>query len=513
MKELIKNYFSNPDDDKEVIVRFEPELVKFDLKRILLLSIAYTAFLIASRFLGLLVKIPINQYEWFFSIALAIWCVSFCFIIPNGYKTQQKTNVCKLLIRLFWIGFGILGTGLSVGSIPYRQSLIYYVLHIVILAFVPLDSPSIVYLLMLLSFITQTVAMYKTALIQSNEQIISYFFLTGFVVFLRKLNLHLYKNQMFFSYSERRFETVLKDLYEKAFEVDLDRDKYILLKDDMLNIKSDKKIDKYSTIVGNLAENYIHPEDKDLFLKKVCPDNLRRLFAENDNMLNIEYRILDKDGQYRWMSLTFLRAKSTGNNIILFGLLKDIHNSKVNEERLIREAQMDQLTKLYNKVTTERLITDFLQNDRSGGKHAFIMIDIDNFKNINDTYGHFYGDSILTKISEIIRKNFRLSDIVGRIGGDELVVFMKNVHSVEYVYEKVTLLCGNFKEDLSVNGKTIKISSSIGIAIYDIDGKTYDELYKNADVALYEAKKRGKDRFVFYSDLASKKYMNRKWIL
>lgn len=514
MKEIIKDYFRVPNDDKDVIIRFEPEVVKFDLKRIFLLSIAYTAFLLASRILSMIAKIPTNRYEWFFSIALAIWCVSFCFVISNWYKAPWGINANKACIRIFWSGFCALGTGLSISSIDYRHSLIYFVLHIAILAFVPLGTTRIILSLLLISFIAQSAAIFKTTLPQSIELLIGCFFLTTFVIFLRKLNLYLYKNQIFFSCNERRFETVLKDLYEKAFEVDLNRDKYILLKDDMFRFKSDKKVDKYSTVVGNLAENLIHPEDKDLFLNKVCPDNLRRLFADNeDNMLNIEYRKIANNGEYRWVSLTFLRARNTGNDIILFGLVKDIHKSKIREERLIREAQIDHLTKLYNKITTERLINDFLQNDRSGGNHAFIMIDIDNFKSINDTYGHFYGDGILTIISEILRKNFRLSDIIGRIGGDELVVFMKNVHSIEYVYEKVNLLCGNFRKEMEVNGKPIKITSSIGVAICDIDGKTYDELYRNADAALYEAKRLGKNRFMFYSDLGVKKYMNRKWIM
>lgn len=502
MREMLKRYFCIPNNDKEIVIRYEPELIRLDQKRILLLSIAYTVILLLDKFLNLVAGNPNYLFESIFGLSSAIWCISFCYIIPRAQKSKN-TKFNKSLVVVFWSILCVLGICLSVSWLYYKHSPIYFILHIMILAFVPLNSTSIIYLLIFASLIAQVVAIYKfVPQSQGYKFIVGCIIITVFAVFLRRLNSYLYRNQMFFSYNERRFESVLKDLYEKAFEVDLDRDMYILLKNDMFRFKRTERVVKYSAVVGNMAENYIHPEDKDLFIKKTCADNLRRLFADNDNILNIEYRQIDNKGDYRWVSLTFLRATSAGNNLILFGLVKDIHKSKINEERLKREAQMDQLTNLYNKVTTERLITDFLQNDRSGGNHTFIMIDIDNFKNINDTYGHFYGDSVLSHMSAIIRKSFRLSDIVGRVGGDELVVFMKNVHSVEYVHEKVNVLAGSFRQELCVNDKTIKISSSIGIAIYDIDGKTYDELYRNADAALYEAKKQGKDRVVFHSDLS-----------
>ncbi|MEG2429408.1 MAG: GGDEF domain-containing protein, partial [Oscillospiraceae bacterium] len=155
------------------------------------------------------------------------------------------------------------------------------------------------------------------------------------------------------------------------------------------------------------------------------------------------------------------------------------------------------------KGTTKMLIDDFLENEGRLGKHALFILDIDNFKNVNDTLGHLTGDKVLVDIAEKIKKSVRMTDICGRIGGDEFVILLKNTPSLAFISAKAKEICTSFKSTLSNQTSTVQISGSIGIAPYNADNLAYTELFVNADTALYNSKKNGKNQFsVFNKDTA-----------
>ncbi|MEG0823223.1 MAG: GGDEF domain-containing protein, partial [Erysipelotrichaceae bacterium] len=156
----------------------------------------------------------------------------------------------------------------------------------------------------------------------------------------------------------------------------------------------------------------------------------------------------------------------------------------------------DSLTKLFNRGAFLSKVATYLNNEGKNGEHAFMIIDVDNFKNINDSFGHQYGDHILTKISEGIAYLFKNSDYIGRIGGDEFVVFMKNYGSLKIVEMKAKTICTVNDGDNSLN----EITCSVGVAIYNGDDMSYEQLYKNADKALYESKRNGKATYTLYND-------------
>ena len=126
-----------------------------------------------------------------------------------------------------------------------------------------------------------------------------------------------------------------------------------------------------------------------------------------------------------------------------------------------------------------------------------IIIDIDNFKTINDTRGHAVGDQILLAFAAELNKNFRETDILGRAGGDEFVVLIKNVQSIAMICDKLQHLSSSFKKYGIDHGFPGRLSTSIGVAMFNKDGRTYEELFKKADAALYEAKRNGKDQYKF----------------
>lgn len=172
--------------------------------------------------------------------------------------------------------------------------------------------------------------------------------------------------------------------------------------------------------------------------------------------------------------------------------LEDMVRSK---KQLQIQAEIDQMTGIYNKVTAERLIGEQLANNHS--INALLVIDIDDFKQVNDRNGHLVGDHTIHLIANLIANNFRKMDIVGRIGGDEFVVYMVDLPSRDLARKKtaqlVKLLC--CKPNIT---HPADVSVSIGAAITEPRPYTYEELFTNADKALYFAKRNGKGQYAEY---------------
>lgn len=154
------------------------------------------------------------------------------------------------------------------------------------------------------------------------------------------------------------------------------------------------------------------------------------------------------------------------------------------------EFQIDEMTSLFNKMTIENLVSETLTNAPSA-LHALMVIDIDNFKSANDIYGHTVEDHIICVIAGVISSQFRNTDFVGRIGGDEFVVLMPDIPAKEIAFEKAESLIQIVlkKEGLSIPDN---ISISIGLAFSDSEDKTYASFFGKADQALYVSKKSGK---------------------
>ena len=157
-------------------------------------------------------------------------------------------------------------------------------------------------------------------------------------------------------------------------------------------------------------------------------------------------------------------------------------------------AQTDSLTGIYNRTTTQKLIENVLQLDVSH-THAFIMVDVDNFKSLNDNYGHLFGDKVLLQLSDLLKNSFGETEIIGRMGGDEFAVFIPQVNR----HGELLQLGTKLSEQLSarkIDG--VSVNCSIGIAVAPKDGSNFVKLYKNADKALYMAKSLGKNRCCIY---------------
>ena len=184
--------------------------------------------------------------------------------------------------------------------------------------------------------------------------------------------------------------------------------------------------------------------------------------------------------------------------ILILNIVGKIRSHEENRD-LADKADTDLLTGLNNKLATERKIKEYISVHPDEQALMFVL-DIDNFKKINDTMGHAFGDEVIRTLGRQIRGEFRVSDVIGRIGGDEFMIFLKNIKDdalVEQEAGRVAKFFANFQA-----GEYVKYSAtaSIGAAVYPRDAKDFESLYKAADKALYKAKERGKNQLAFYGD-------------
>lgn len=180
----------------------------------------------------------------------------------------------------------------------------------------------------------------------------------------------------------------------------------------------------------------------------------------------------------------------------------DILSKKHEEDKnkkLFAKADIDLLTGLNNKIATENKIKEYIHENPNEMGMMFI-VDLDDFKKINDTKGHAFGDEVLRSFGEKIGTVFRASDIIGRAGGDEFILFLKHLKNDENTLAEAKKLEMFFKEFVVGNYVKYSVSASIGAAVFPQNGADFESLYKAADKALYKAKKRGKNQLAFYDD-------------
>ncbi len=220
-----------------------------------------------------------------------------------------------------------------------------------------------------------------------------------------------------------------------------------------------------------------------------------------NNTASADVRIKYDLGAFKWsrISVTFIYNENK-IPIKIIGSIANIHREKHQTEMLKHKATKDPLTGLYNKATTEILVTEILESGEKDSVHAMISADIDHFKNINDSFGHLFGDGVLSSVANGIKGLFRSTDILGRFGGDEFVLFIRDIPSMDFIKEKADELIKYFEKSYRLGDTEHKISLSVGIAIYPKHGATYEELYKNADESLYQAKRAGKDMYCIFGE-------------
>jgi len=237
----------------------------------------------------------------------------------------------------------------------------------------------------------------------------------------------------------------------------------------------------------------IHPDDRERF-QKIFETALQREMKGT-----AEYRLRQggkESGKYAYFRTCYQSiADYDGKISHIIGRSYDISTERAVREKLLREVQLDPLTRIYNKTASGEIVDAFLEKSTQG-THVLYVIDIDDFKKINDTFGHTVGDMVISDIATLIREQFTDEAVVGRVGGDEFMVFVKDT-SLQEAEAKAEQLCTNVQKTLSGDGAVIVVTLSVGMAVTGKDGYDYSTLFERADHAMYHIKKNGKNHYGF----------------
>lgn len=198
--------------------------------------------------------------------------------------------------------------------------------------------------------------------------------------------------------------------------------------------------------------------------------------------------------------MSWYKSKQKLENILALHRLKDVNLAimeTVEEQEkeavhLRYRAEYDELSGFYKKASFEKMIMDILNTAKEDQTHILICSDIDNFKNINDSFGHLYGDEVLKEIVQNIVTEIGNDSIYGRFGGDEFLAFMKDVTDMSEFLTRISCLEKSCNKTYMKHGIERQVSLSVGYAIFPKDGNTYKKLFERADAKLYEEKKRKK---------------------
>jgi diguanylate cyclase (GGDEF)-like protein/PAS domain S-box-containing protein len=235
--------------------------------------------------------------------------------------------------------------------------------------------------------------------------------------------------------------------------------------------------------IGLLMQNW--PDIVDLFRSSI------------NNRLEIT-RSIDANKNYFEINISTLfdnRKQPIGR----LAIVRDITERKILEQKLERMATHDSLTGLPARVLlNDRLSMALARASRKNSKLAVIMIDLDHFKFVNDTFGHRVGDQLLIAVSAKLRNMMRKNDTISRIGGDEFVILLPEINTIDEAAGAAERILLAFQSSLNITGYNIRMSLSLGISIFPENGDNIETLLENADSAMYQAKKRGRNRYEIY---------------
>lgn len=309
-------------------------------------------------------------------------------------------------------------------------------------------------------------------------------FFTGGLLYL--LVDRLYSNLLM---TKNKLQTTLDAIPDLLFEVDLD------------GVYHDYH-SPYTHLLAAPAEQLIGKNLRDILpmdVANVCFDALHEA-SEKGFSHGQQFELILEEGK-TWFELSVsAKPNDFELNQRFIVLSRDITERKLHEEKIHHLANYDELTGLPNRTQLESKIKEILNMaKRHENEVAVIFFDLDNFKDINDSLGHTFGDNFLIQVAHRLRILMRGEDVIARFGGDEFIIVLPNtqIHGATRVAQKILDL---LSKSFNVEHHELTISASIGIAMYPNDGNNFETLYKNSDIAMYRAKNEGRNGFCFFTD-------------
>lgn len=290
--------------------------------------------------------------------------------------------------------------------------------------------------------------------------------------------------------NEERFRIISEHTKDVIFEWDIKTNtfNYSSVFEKVYGVKPPTNADEL------IASNLIYEADIPI-VEKIMADM-------RSGIPNVEFKVRLKsaDGSYYWAlhRATIIQYENDKPSLVI-GIISNITEFVENALVLQHKAEHDALTGLLNREVAERLIQFNLENAQQHAHYAFVQFDLDRFKQINDFMGHAAGDLALKEIACQMQKMFRSDDILVRMGGDEFAIFLLNCPNKKALKKRLDSFRQSIYSDFEFEEKIYPLSISMGIACYPDDGKTFQELYENADIALYRAKRSGGNTLKFFS--------------
>lgn len=280
-----------------------------------------------------------------------------------------------------------------------------------------------------------------------------------------------------------------------SFDVNLSRNTVTISSEDQQQLFGFIGEQTYDQMIDFAGRERVWSEDVEKFDYLLNRQRLLNSFPLGETEVSFEYKRL-LENEYRWLHLTMkmILDKPSGEILGVF-YVNDIHGDKIHELELIHQADHDPLTGILNRAASERVIMQYLR-DNPSHTCAFLLLDVDAFKQINDCFGHMTGDKVLIGLAHTLQQVLRSSDIIGRLAGDEFLALLKDINPADAMSKAVELAAA-FSQWHDEAAPSCLASCSIGIAPGKA-GVDFAALYHQADLALYEAKRQGRNCCVFY---------------
>lgn len=292
---------------------------------------------------------------------------------------------------------------------------------------------------------------------------------------------------------ELQYRNVMENMCDLLMELDVDQNTYycnVNKYEELFKKKPDySNVDEW---FWDLCDNFVWPQDHEKLDIFRTNDIVKRL-RDKVFMHDTTFRIKRVDSECVWIRLkvVFIPAINDASISKIYLLFEDITlemNEKMRDEEFARK---DYLTQLWNRRYTEELVEEAIKRD---GKGVFVLVDVDRFKTINDTYGHMTGDSILIRVAANMKELINDGDIIGRLGGDEFVIFMPCISDEEASRAHIMDVMNATRFHYLEEDVDMHIHCSAGAVFFDSSELTFNDLYEAADKIMYEAKEAGRDR-------------------